>query len=65
MLVDPPQRVLLLCSGKNPANVSALSALGVFYLGVAFHHQSLKALIVGPLEKACPSPSLIWHRMKQ
>ena len=36
----------------------------VFYLGVAFLHQSLPALIVS-LAKACPSPSLIWHRMKE
>ena len=32
--------------------------LSSFTFGVAFHHQSLKALIVS-LEKACPSPSLI------
>ena len=44
---------------KGLGNLSSLA----FYLGVAFHYQSLQALIVS-LAKACPSPSLIWHWMK-
>ena len=47
---------------KESNCVSALSTVA-FYFGVAFRHQILKALIVS-LAKACPSPCLIWYRMK-
>ena len=61
--IDPPQWVLLLCSGKNPTDDFALST-PAFYVGVAFKYRSLQALKVS-LAKACPSPSLIWHQMKE
>ena len=61
--LDPPWWVSLLCSGNNPTDVSAVSTLA-FYLGVAFHHQSIQAPILS-LAKACRSPPLILHRMKE
>ena len=63
MRIDPPQWVPLLYPGNDPTNASALSTLA-FHLSVAFHHQSLQALIVS-LAKACPLPSLIWHGTKE
>ena len=33
-------------------------------MGMIFHHQSLEALIIS-LAKACLSPSLIWHQLKE
>ena len=48
---------------RKKERLRKLSTL-VFYLGVAFYHQSLQALTVS-LAKACLLPSLIWHWMKE
>ena len=45
MCLDPPHWVPLLCSRENPTDISVLFTLA-FYLGVAFHHQTLQVLIV-------------------
>ena len=48
---------------KEKASRSNLSALA-FYLSMAFHHQSLQALIVS-LAKVCLLLSMIWNWMKE